>query len=204
MLEARRLECVRGERRIFSEVSFSLYPGHSIEVRGPNGSGKTSLLRVLCGLLPPASGDVLWRGESIRASRQAFLSNVTYAGHRAAVKDELTVVENLRVSSALSGVRLSVADASETLNRVGLGDHCGRLARHLSEGQRRRIALARLVACRRSLWLLDEILTSLDQAASHVMRSAIERHLARGGMAVIATHQDLSLAGPTARLELVP
>jgi heme exporter protein A len=204
MLEARRLECVRGERRLFSEMSFSLHPNDCIEVRGPNGSGKTSLLRVLCGLLPPASGAVLWRGESIRSNRQAFLSDVTYVGHRAAVKEELTVMENLRVSSSLSGVVLSVPDASEALDRVGLGSQRDRQARYLSEGQRRRIALARLFACQRSLWLLDEILTSLDENASHVVRSAFDSHLARGGMAVVATHQDLALAAGTARIELLP
>jgi heme exporter protein A len=194
MLEARGLECVRGHRRLFKGLSFSMHPGDCFELRGPNGSGKTSLLRMLCGLLPPTSGEILWHGNPISARREEYLSSVAYVGHRSAVKDELTTLENLRVSSALSGWELSREEARNTLGRMSLGAQEHLQARHLSEGQRRRLTLARLVACRSSLWLLDEVLTSLDEDAGHSIRTLIDDHVSQGGMAVIATHQDLCMA----------
>src|SRR5438552_799473 len=103
MLEARRVECVRGQRRLFRHLSFSVRPGDCFELRGPNGSGKTSLLRMLCGLLPPTSGAIFWHGEPIGVRRESYLSSVSYLGHCSAVKDDLTALENLRMSSALSG-----------------------------------------------------------------------------------------------------
>ena len=194
MLEARGLECVRGLRRLFRDVSFSMRPGDCFELRGPNGSGKTSLLRMLCGLLPPTSGEILWHGTPISAHREEYLSSVAYVGHRCAVKDELTTLENLRVSSALSGWELTREEARHALGRMSLGALEHLQARHLSEGQRRRVTLARLVAGRSELWLLDEVLTSLDEDAGHSVRRLIEDHVSRGGMAVVATHQDLKMA----------
>jgi heme exporter protein A len=203
MLEACSLECVRGHRRLFSDLSFSMRPGDCFELRGPNGSGKTSLLRMLCGLLPPTSGAILWYGEPIRARREAYLSSVTYVGHRSAVKDELTTLENLRMSSALSGWALSRNEARDVLGRMSLVDQADLYARHLSEGQHRRLALARLMTSRSELWLLDEILTSLDGAATSAITASIDEHVSRGGMAVVATHQDMKLAARTSqRIEL--
>ena len=199
MLEARGLECIRGQRRLFRDLSFSMHAGDCCELRGPNGSGKTSLLRMLSGLLPPASGEVLWHGKPISAQREEYLSSVAYVGHRCAVKDELTTLENLRVSSALSGWELTREEARHTLGRMSLGAQERLQARHLSEGQRRRLSLARLVACRSSLWLLDEVLTSLDEDAGHAIRTLIDDHVSRGGMAVIATHQDLKMAARVSR-----
>lgn len=193
MLEARCLECVRGHRRLFRDVSFSLRPGDCFELRGANGSGKTSLLRMLCGLLPPASGAILWNGEPINTNRQQYLWSVTYIGHRCAVKDELTTLENLLVSSALSGLELSSREAQHALQCLRLEEQEHLRARHLSEGQRRRLALARLVNCRRAVWLLDEVMTSLDALAARSIAALIDAHLSRGGMAVIATHQELKL-----------
>jgi len=176
-----------------------MHPGDYVELRGPNGSGKTSLLRMLCGLLPPTSGAILWRGEPITAVRDEYLSSVTYVGHRGAVKDELTTVENLRVSSALGGFELSREEARDALGRMSLGEQEHFQARHLSEGQRRRLALARLVASRSSLWLLDEVMTSLDEAAAKSITSLIEAHVSRGGMAVLSTHHDVKLGARTFR-----
>jgi len=193
MLEARGLECVRGHRRLFGELSFSMHPGDCFELRGPNGSGKTSLLRMLCGLLPPTSGEILWHGKPISSHREEYLSSVAYVGHRCAVKDQLTTLENLRVSTALSGWELSREEARSTLGRMSLGEQETLQARHLSEGQRRRLTLARLVACRSSLWLLDEVLTSLDEVAVDSIRTLIDGHISQGGMAVIVTHQDLKM-----------
>jgi len=203
MLEACSLECVRGHRRLFRNLSFSISPGDCLELRGPNGSGKTSLLRMLCGLLPPASGAILWHGDPISATREAYLSSLTYIGHRCAVKDELTTLENLRLSSALSGWGLSRGEARDVLGRLCLAEQENLLARHLSEGQQRRLALARLVACPSALWLLDEVVTSLDEAAASAITTLIDEHVSRGGMAVVATHQDLKLAARMSqRIEL--
>ncbi len=169
-------------------------PGDCFELRGANGSGKTSLLRMLCGLLPPENGEVLWHGEPIKMQRQVYLSSVTYIGHRCAVKDELTTLENLVVSSAIGGFELAPIEAQGALESLQLGDQTHIHARHLSEGQRRRLALARLVNCRRALWLLDEVLTSLDAPAARSIAALIDGHLSRGGMAIIATHQELKLS----------
>jgi heme exporter protein A len=158
---------------------------------------------MLCGLLPPSSGAILWHGEPIRARREAYLSSVTYLGHRCSVKDELTTLENLRMSSALGGWELSRDDARDVLGRLSLAEQENLYARHLSEGQHRRLALARLMASRSALWLLDEVMTSLDEAAARAITTLIDEHVSRGGMAVIATHQDLKVgARMSRRIEL--
>jgi heme exporter protein A len=202
-LEARALECVRGRRRLFSDLSFFIRSGDCFEVRGANGSGKTSLLRMLCGLVPPTSGTVLWQGEPIETKRESYVESLTYVGHRSAVKDEMTTLENLLVTSALSGFELSLSEAKQALGYMSLDDQESTPARYLSEGQRRRLALARLVNCKRPLWLLDEVMTSLDAGAARCVAGLIDRHVEGGGMAVIATHQDLKLTSRLAcRIEL--
>jgi len=203
MLEAINLGCVRGDRRLFKDVNFSLEPGTFLQLQGPNGSGKTSLLRILCGLLAQVEGEIRWRGENISAIGEDYFTAVTYLGHRNGVKDELTALENLRVSNALNGIEVSVSKGHSVLKRMGLGGREMLPARLLSEGQRRRVALARLVVCNTSVWLLDEVLTSLDKTATLLVKSLIEEHLTNGGIAVVATHQELGLsAGSTQRLEL--
>ena len=203
MLEAINLGCVRGDRRLFKDVNFSLEPGTFLQLQGPNGSGKTSLLRILCGLLAQVEGEVRWQGENTRSLGEDFFTVVTYLGHRNGVKDELTALENLRVSNALNGIEVSISKARSVLKQMGLGGRELLPARLLSEGQRRRVALARLVVCNTSVWLLDEVLTSLDKTATLLVKSLIEEHLTNGGIAVVATHQELGLsAGSIQRLEL--
>jgi len=203
MLEAINLGCIRGERRLFQDVNFSLEPGTFLQLQGPNGSGKTSLLRIICGLLAQVEGEIRWQGENIRSLGEDFFTAVTYLGHRNGVKDELTALENLRVSNALNGVEISVNKARSVLKQMGLGGRELLPARLLSEGQRRRVALARLVVCNTSVWLLDEVLTSLDKTATLLVKSLIEEHLTNGGIAVVATHQELGLsAASIQRLEL--
>lgn len=188
---------------MFRGLDLSLSPGTFVQLTGPNGSGKTSLLRILCGLLAPAEGEIKWRGESIRALGEEYVTEVTYLGHRPGVKDELTALENLRISNALNGVEVSEESAVNALQRMGLAGREHLPARYLSEGQRRRVALARLLVCNTSLWLLDEVMTSLDKSAVGLVRSLIEEHVKRDGIAIVATHQDLELpAGVTKRLEL--
>jgi heme exporter protein A len=161
------------------------------------------LLRILCGLLAPADGEVKWQGADIRSLGEEYFTSVTYLGHRHGVKDELSAVENLRVSNALNSIEITKERARAVLEQMGLAGRDLLPARLLSEGQRRRVALARLLVCNTKLWLLDEVMTSLDKGAVALVRSLIENHLAGGGIAVVATHQELELgAGLTKRLEL--
>jgi heme exporter protein A len=203
MLEAINLTCVRGTRRLFKDLSFTAEPGELVELRGPNGSGKTSLLRILCGLATPAAGEVRWQGENIRALGEEYFGSVTYLAHQNAVKDELSAMENLRIASAVAGRTLEKSEASEVLNRVGLNQQQNLPARALSAGQRRRLAMTRLLTAKATLWILDEVLTSLDDSAINLSREFISEHLKNGGMAIVATHQDLNLTAPRVqRLQL--
>ena len=203
LLEVSKLGCVRGDRRLFSGLDLALPAGTFLQVTGPNGSGKTSLLRILCRLLAPAEGEIRWQGEDIRSLGEEYFTSVTYLGHRHGVKDEFSGIENLRISNALNGIEISNERARSVLERMGLAGRDSLPARLLSEGQRRRVALARLLTCGTKLWLLDEVMTSLDKGAIALIRSLIEEHLAGGGIAIVATHQDLELkTGSIERLEL--
>ena len=203
ILELSKLGCVRGDRRLFSGLDFAVSRGTFVQLTGPNGSGKTSLLRILCGLLAPAEGEIKWQGENIRSLAEDYFTAVTYLGHRHGVKDEFSAIENLRISNALNGIEVSKERARDVLARMGLAGRESLPARLLSEGQRRRVALARLLVCNTKLWLLDEVMTSLDKGAVALIRSLIEEHLAGGGIAIVATHQDLEVAtGSSQRLEL--
>ncbi len=194
---------MRGDRRLFSGLDLSVPSGTFVQLTGPNGSGKTSLLRILCGLLAPAEGEVRWQGADIRSLAEDYFTDVTYLAHRPGVKDELSALENLKISNAVNGVEVSTEKGLEALARVGLAGRESLPARYLSEGQRRRVALARLLLCNTRLWLLDEVMTSLDKSAVRLVRYLIEEHLNRGGSAIVATHQDLELStGVTKRLEL--
>ena len=194
---------MRGDRRLFRGLDLSLSPGTYVQLTGPNGSGKTSLLRILCRLLEPAEGEIRWEGANIRSLGEDYFTAVTYLGHRPGVKDELSAFENLTIANALNGVELDKEHAFGALQRMGLAGRERLPARFLSEGQRRRVALARLLVCNTRLWLLDEVLTSLDKGAVGLVRSLIEEHLNRGGIAIVATHQELELsAGVTKRVEL--
>ena len=194
MLETINLGCVRGTRRLFRDLNFSLSPGGFLEVRGPNGGGKTSLLRILCGLATPAEGEVRWNGTNIRRLREEYSGSIAYVAHLNAVKDELTAFENLVVAERVTGHLLTRAQAGDALERVGLSNQRHLSARLLSAGQRRRLALARLLTSQATLWIMDEMLTSLDDAGVGLARETIGTHLTGGGMAVFATHQEINLA----------
>jgi heme exporter protein A len=194
---------VRGDRRLFRGLNLSVSPGTFVQLTGPNGSGKTSLLRILCGLLTPAEGEVRWQGANIRSLGEEYFTTTSYLGHRHGIKDELTCVENLRISNGLNGIEINEERARHVLETMGLGGRELLPARLLSEGQKRRVALARLIVCNTTLWLLDEVLTSLDKSAIALIRSLIEEHLANKGIAIVATHQELELKSASVlRVEL--
>ncbi len=199
MLEARGLACARGERRLFAGVSFVLEAGELLHVGGPNGAGKTTLLRALCGLVLPEAGEVRWRGEPVRRLREAFHRELVYLGHRDGIKDELTPLENLRVAAALAGEPLEEEAALEALEAVGLGACVELPCKVLSQGQRKRVGLARLWHSRAPLWVLDEPFTALDAAAVEQLQGRLARHLEGGGLAVLTTHQEVGITRRAAR-----
>ncbi|HKO95785.1 MAG TPA: cytochrome c biogenesis heme-transporting ATPase CcmA [Pyrinomonadaceae bacterium] len=203
MLEVVNLDCVRGSRVLFTNLNLTVQPGALVQLQGANGSGKTSLLRIICGLLAPEKGEVRWQGSNIKKLGEDFATSLTYLGHRNGIKDELTPLENLRVTVGLSGERLSPDEAMDALARVGLKGREDLPARFLSEGQKRRAALARLITSRAKLWVLDEVLASLDASAVAMVRTLIEQHLKAGGSAIVATHQDMEISSDSfQRLDL--
>lgn len=197
MLEADNLECVRGERRLFSGLGFRLEAGELLFLQGRNGAGKTSLLRMLIGLLPPESGEIRWRGQAIGSDE--FRADLCYLGHLNAIKEELTPLENLLGSAQLADENLSEDEALDALTQVGLAGREDLACKYLSQGQKRRVALARLVKERRPLWILDEPFVALDTAAVDWLAGLIGSHLQRGGLAVMTTHQPVDIPAGTVR-----
>jgi heme exporter protein A len=203
-LTATGLQCVRGERQLFSGISFELQKGTLLKIEGPNGSGKTSLLRILCGLLPPAAGEIAWNGRRIHELAETYHASLAYVGHLNAVKDELTARENLALSARLAGLSAAAAEIAEALARFGLSGSEHLPCKLLSQGQKRRAALARLHLCvERKLWVLDEPFTALDGPGVRLTRSLIEAHLGAGAIVVLTTHQEVEVTAPAIqRIEL--
>ncbi|MDP2852366.1 MAG: cytochrome c biogenesis heme-transporting ATPase CcmA [Gallionella sp.] len=195
MLEVSNLACSRGDHRLFSGLSFALRPGQIMQVQGANGSGKTSLLRMLCGFIIPDEGTIAWCGEDARNLDEDYCAELLYLGHLNAIKDELSALENLRISAGLSGIELDEKEALAALRRMGLRGRERLPAKVLSQGQRRRVALARLLTSDARLWILDEPLTALDVGAVALIQELVAEHLARQGMVIFTTHQPLQVAG---------
>ena len=198
ILELRDVACVRGARTLFSGVTCQLRPGELLRVRGANGAGKTSLLRMLCGLLEPTQGQVLWRGQNIAGLKEEFGAGLIYLGHAAALKDDLTPLENLQVACTLAAQPLALADARRALEDAGLRGHQNTQVRRLSQGQRRRSALARLALAQTQarwapLWVLDEPFNALDADACAWLAGLINAQLRRAGTVVLTSHQDVPL-----------
>lgn len=204
MLSAIDLTCGRRDILLCEGLNFTVAPGQMLQIEGPNGSGKTSLLRILAGLTPAPAGRVEWNGRDIRRSAEIFRASLLWLGHDNAVTPELTAEENLGVLSRLGGESVAPPDVRCALERIGLGDACGRPARLLSQGQKRRVSLARLWCTRKPLWLLDEPLAALDQAAAAALSDRLEAHLGKGGMVVGATHHPLSRPSTPRTLVLQP
>jgi heme exporter protein A len=202
LLEAREINCWRGERHILRDVSFSVRSGEFLKLTGPNGVGKTTLIRIVCGLLPAENGTVEWRGKVVRSTNDEYHVEMAYLGHLNSLKADLTARENLRF---LAGLRqaLTDADIDGALDRVGILSRGDLPARSLSAGQKRRLALARLLLSGATLWVLDEPVTNLDTAGISLVEELITEHVAKGGLALSAAHQRLLDEAPfLRRLEL--
>ncbi len=204
MLEIDNLECTRGDRVLFDGLHARAEAGTLLRVNGPNGSGKTSLLRLLCGLMQPTHGEIRWRGARIRALAEDYARDLLYIGHRNGVKDDFTALENLHVGAALTARRITARQAAEALARLGLEGFEDVPARHLSQGQCRRIALARLfLGGEVPLWILDEPYTALDVRGTAALSERIGEHLRAGNIVVLTTHQEVPLeARQVATIEL--
>ena len=194
-LEVSQLQCVRGERSLFDGLGFRLTSGELLYLRGANGAGKTSLLRLLCGLSRPEAGQILWNARSVDDQPEAFRRDLFYLGHHNALQEALTVDDNLAFYAALAGVVPNPADTARALERMGLRGCQRRLVRQLSQGQKRRVALSRLMLNSASLWILDEPFVALDHASITLLADVIGQHLQRGGMAVLTSHQQVDIPG---------
>ena len=188
-LEAHRLSCIRDERVLFSELSFTLSSGQVLLIEGANGAGKTSLLRILTGFRKPDTGDLFWNDDALDDA-QEFYRDTAYIGHHNGLKDTLTAEENLRYAQALASTALTIDNA---LEHVGLDGYQQTLVRFMSAGQRRRLALARLLCTRKALWILDEPFTSLDRASIKLFEKFIENHVSQGGLAIMTSHHNTAI-----------
>ena len=185
------LSCIRDDRVLFEELVFELIPGQVLLLEGKNGSGKTSLLRILCGFREPDTGQVYWCGDAINDSQ--YYADMAYVGHLDGVKKELTVLENLKVSLALG--RAGQYSIQQALNKVHLVNYDDVLVQALSAGQKRRLSLARLLITQNIVWILDEPFTSLDKQGIMLIESLMSEHCAQGGMIILTSHHDIDLHG---------
>jgi heme exporter protein A len=201
-LQVVNVSCERGSRALFSPVSFQLQSSQAMHLQGDNGAGKTSLLRGLCGLSPLSQGQVFWNSQPVQQAREAFLRDVFYLGHALGLKDELSALENLQTTAALAGQVLGLQEAEQALGAQGLANRMHLPLRVLSQGQKRRVALARLQVSKARLWLLDEPMVALDSAAQHTLIDLLRAHAAQGGMLLFTSHQALDVGNAMQVLRL--
>ena len=195
-----KLGCSKGGRQLFQDVDCTLPAGHWLYVTGANGVGKTSLLRMLCGLAPVESGQILWNDIPIASQRDSYRQDLFYLGHLNALQESMSVQENLLFTSALGGQALDEQQARSVLTRFGLRGRSQQLVRHLSQGQKRRVALSRLALSRARLWVLDEPYVAMDEAGIQMLSELIASHLDQGGLAVITSHQRVPVGNHQAQL----
>lgn len=193
MLRVSNLSCSRGNKPLFADVSFELEAGQALHLEGDNGVGKTSLLRIVCGLSSADAGEVCWHEQAIQKNTSAFRSSLFYLGHGLSLKEELTALENLMFDAAVSGRRLSQPQALVALARMGLRGREHLPLRVMSQGQKRRTALARLLASQAPLWVLDEPFVALDAKAVDGLRGMLAEHVVNGGMVLFTSHQPVAL-----------
>ena len=203
MLSVADLSCIRGDRTLFRGLGFTLEAGQCLHLQGGNGVGKTSLLRIVAGLSPAAQGEVRWHGELLGSPGCQLPAQLLYLGHLLALKDELSAVENLVSGSAIAGSSVGAAQALDALKQLGLAGRTALPVRVLSQGQKRRVALARLLLQQNPLWVLDEPFVALDAAAHALIERVLHGHVARGGMVLLTSHQpvDLGAQGRSLRLD---
>jgi heme exporter protein A len=194
MLRVSNLSCSRGHQPLFTDVSFQLQTGQALHLEGDNGVGKTSLLRIVCGLSPADAGEVCWHDQTIQKNATAFRSSLFYLGHGLSLKEELSALENLMSDAAVSGRTLSEQQALVALARMGLRGREHLPLRVMSQGQKRRTALARLLASQAPLWVLDEPFVALDAKAIDGLRGLLAEHVAQGGMVLFTSHQPVVLS----------
>lgn len=193
MLTVSQLSCSRGNKPLFTDVSFTLQAGQAMHLEGDNGVGKTSLLRMVCGLSPADAGEVCWQGQPIHQQAAAYRASMFYLGHALSLKEELTALENLLSDAAVAGRSLNREQALVALARMGLRGREHLPLRVMSQGQKRRTALARLLVCQAPLWVLDEPFVALDIKAVDGLRGLLAEHVAQGGMALLTSHQPVNL-----------
>lgn len=193
-LHLQNLACMRGGKTLFTDLSIVLEPGQLLRITGSNGAGKSSLLRMLCGLLTPSAGCIQWGESLIHTDRDFFHTQLIYLGHTPALKGDLSAEENIIAAGNLSGDVINSSMARAALVSSGLGHLASKLARTFSQGQKQRVALARLqLAQDKPLWLLDEPFNALDQDANEALQALIQGHLVRGGMVALSSHQAVAL-----------
>jgi heme exporter protein A len=199
LLEVDDISLFRGQRCLFVGLGFTLSAGQVLQLVGDNGSGKTSLLRALCTLLPVETGSLAWRGKTLPTGRDDYLTELCYSGHADSIKLDLTARENLAFYAALGSRREgSISERiSQVIEQVGLTRQADLPCRMLSAGQRRRVTLSRLLIRDAALWLLDEPLTALDVRGRTLVSELIARHVSAGGAVIFTTHQPLELPGVT-------
>ena len=195
VLEARALTCIRGERELFSGLDLQVFAGQCLHIRGENGVGKTSLLRLLTGLTSPESGEVLWSRHSIKEEASEYHNKLLFLGHRDALKEDLSAIENLRLYAAIDGITLSEQDAFASLWRFGLKGREDLPVNCLSAGQKKRVLMARMLMRGAQVWILDEPFNALDTHAVLELQGLIAEHLESGGLAVLTSHQPLAIPG---------
>ena len=193
LLTTENLECTRDDRMLFNGLSFSLDTGEVLQIEGPNGSGKTSLLRILSGLRRADEGAVKWQGVEIRHTREDYYASMVYIGHLPCIKGDLTTLENIRVLLDTRSQSVSSATVEQALASVGLAGFEDVTGKALSSGQRRRVLLAFLLLAEAKLWILDEPLTALDVKGVDLVESMILEHRANGGSVIFTTHHGMQL-----------